>query len=205
LDKDNRGNYEAITKLSILKEIQNDLTAQAAVNNQKQTIPHVFKGDTGKCTTAFGGFSDCCKKGKGWGHSAHLAHCDGDEKILSQKREKSLCVELGPYCAEKKAGICLRKKRSFCCFPSKLARLIHEQGRRQLGMSWGKPKEPNCRGFTVDELSRLDFSKFDMSELYGEILSRLKTTPDSLVKRNLQHRVEQIASSLKNEKREGGY
>src|SRR5262249_11566006 len=110
---------EAITKLYLLQEIQNDLGLNAAQNNKNQSIPHVFKGDNGKCTIAFGGFSDCCGTGKGWGHDLHLRGCSGDEQILAQKQAKGLCVELGKYCAEHKAGVCIRKKRSFCCFPSK--------------------------------------------------------------------------------------
>lgn len=196
---------EAITKLHLLKEVQNDLRSNAAENNKKENIPHVFKGDKGACTIAFAGFSDCCGYGKGWGCDMHLSNCSGDEKILAQKREKGLCYELGKYCAERHLGKCIRKKKSFCCFPSKFALVLHKQGRKQVGMDWDAPEKEQCRGFTIDELSRLNFDELDLSEFYNELISKMKHPNTSVVQRNLQDRVGQISSSLKNEQRKGGY
>ena len=157
---------EAISRLEILRKIQEDLRAK---NIQ------IFDGkEPQKCSKYIVGFKDCCKKGKGWGVSLNLSDCNPKEILLSQNRSKNLCVYVGTYCAEKKAGQCIRKKSSFCCFGSRLARIIHEQGRPQLGISWGDAKHPQCRGFTADEISRIDFSKLDLSELYEELMSRYK-------------------------------
>ncbi|MFH1671884.1 MAG: conjugal transfer protein TraN [Pseudomonadota bacterium] len=60
----------------------------------------------------------------------------------------------------------------YCCFNSKLARIVHEQGRPQLQgdiSSWGGAESPNCRGFTPEEFQMLDFARIDLSEWYGDI------------------------------------
>jgi conjugal transfer mating pair stabilization protein TraN len=157
---------EAISRLEFLKKIQDDLRA----NEVK-----IFDGkNPQKCSKYSVNFKDCCMKSKGWGVSSHLSQCSAEEQTLSKNRSKNLCVYVGTYCAEKVAGQCVRKKSSFCCFGSKIARIIHEQGRPQLGMSWGDAKHPQCRGFTADEIANLDFSKLDLSELYEELLARYK-------------------------------
>jgi len=87
-------------------------------------------------------------------------------EVCSQT-EKQLCYYVGKYCAEKwnALGIifCAQEKKTYCCFSSPLAKIIHEHGRPQLGISWGTPKNPNCRGFTAQEFQKLDFSKIDFS------------------------------------------
>jgi conjugal transfer mating pair stabilization protein TraN len=82
------------------------------------------------------------------------------------------CHYVGDYCTLKLPFVgCVQKKKTFCCFSSPLARIIHEQGRPQLGIDWGGPKSPNCRGFTIDEFQKLDFSKIDFSEWVNMIVN----------------------------------
>ena len=96
-----------------------------------------------------------------------------DQGLCSYVEKK--CVYVGTYCAEKVLGVCLRKKSNFCCFGTKLARVIHEQGRLQLRMTFGDAEHPQCRGFTLEELTRLDFDKIDLSELLSDLYSRFKS------------------------------
>lgn len=37
-------------------------------------------------------------------------------------------------------GICLTKRDVYCCFQSKISRILQEQGRPQLGKTWGRPR-----------------------------------------------------------------
>lgn len=194
----NKDMQEALAKLYVLKDIQDDLRANETSNNAGAI--QVFKGSVGKCTIAFGNFKNCCSGGKGWGVSLNLSGCDKEDKQLAKDQKKGLCVKLGTYCAEKVLGVCIRKKKSHCCFPTKLARILHEQGRPQLGLEWGKPKHPECRGFTVDELSRLDFDKLDLSELFAEIAAKAKAITQNtvgVVERNLSDRVKQMTHDFK--------
>jgi hypothetical protein len=195
--KPNADMQEAISKLSILKNIQDEMRASGALNNVNGL--QIFKGDNRRCTIGFAKFKNCCVK-KGWGLKVGLSHCNAEEKDLAQRQKKTLCVKVGTYCAQKILGQCIRKKTSYCCFPTKLSRILQVQGRGQLGIGWGEPKEPQCRGFTVDELSRLDFEKLDLSELFAEITAKAKQVTQSTVNtvtRNLSSRVTQIGQDFK--------
>ncbi|HUX79815.1 MAG TPA: conjugal transfer protein TraN [Alphaproteobacteria bacterium] len=187
---------EAIAKLSIFQEIQGEIRDSQGNINSLQ----IFKGESRKCTIAFGNFKNCCTNGKGWGVSVHLSHCEAEEKDLATRQKNRLCIKIGTYCAEKALGVCIRKKKSYCCFPTKLARILHEQGRPQVGIGWGKPKHPECRGFSIDELSRLDFDQLDLSELFSEILDKIMETTQrttSVVSGNLSNRVSQMTHGFK--------
>ena len=66
-------------------------------------------------------------------------------------------------------GKCLKTKKTYCCFNSKISRVITEQGRAQLGKGWGSAESPDCGGFTTDELSHLQFDKMDLGEIASDI------------------------------------
>jgi len=125
------------------------------------------------------GFSNCCKKTKTW---FGLGYCKESEKQLAALRSwgklDGQCHYVGSYCAVKVFGVCLQKKKTYCCFNSVLARIVQEQGRQQLGIDWGSPKFPNCRGFTPEEFQRIDFSKIDFSEWYEDLQKRIKENLD---------------------------
>jgi len=111
-------------------------------------------------------FSNCCNV-SGWFRS----WCNQEERELKKKKQAGLCYEVGTYCSRRVRflGICLQRKKTYCCFGSKLSRILHEQGRPQIGKGWGSPKTPDCKGFTPEEFSQLDFSSIDLSEYISEI------------------------------------
>lgn len=107
--------------------------------------------------------------------------CDqGDIQAGMQVAGKN-CHYLGDYCEKKWSAVgCVQKAKSYCCFNSKMARIIHEQGRPQLHAfqpdgAWGTPAQPNCRGFSPDEFQALDFSKIDLSEYFDDVQKDLAT------------------------------
>ncbi len=157
-----------MSRLNMLKEIQDDIRAQG---NQ---FFQIFKGNQHQCSRNCISFKDCCGGLKGWGVSLHIAGCTAEEKALAKLREQNLCHQIGTYCAKKILKKCVSKKTSFCCFGTKFSRLLQEQGRAQLGLGWGTAECPDCRGFTVEELSRMDLSKMDFRELFQEIMQRYK-------------------------------
>jgi len=144
-------------------------------NGCKGTV-YIFNGRDLRCRPPGfqTGFSDCCKKTKTW---FGLGYCNQSEKELAALRSwgklDGQCHYVGKYCAVKVLGICLQKKKTYCCFNSVLARIVQEQGREQLGLDWGSPKSPNCRGFTPEEFQKLDFSKMDFSEWYSDLQKRI--------------------------------
>jgi conjugal transfer mating pair stabilization protein TraN len=98
--------------------------------------------------------------------------CAPSEQQLAMKKDQRLCTYAGSFCSKKFLGVCLEKKESSCCYNSRLARIINEQGRAQIGKTYGNPKSPNCSGFTPDQLQALDFSKMDLAEFFDEIVPK---------------------------------
>jgi hypothetical protein len=119
-----------------------------------------------------------------------LLSCEQPEQILAMKRDNRLCHTVGSYCSAKIpiVGTCIETTRSYCCFNSRLARILQEQGRAQLGRGWGSAKDPQCGGFSMSELQALDFSRMDLSEFYAEIAP---TLPDvSVIRERAQRKTE---------------
>ena len=137
---------------------------------------YIFNGEDKRCRLKdkFFGLTGggCCDKDKVF---MGLIACKDNEKILAKKRNNDLCHYVGQYCSKKLKFLgCVQTSESYCCFSSKLGRIIQEQGRPQLGISWGSGDSPNCRGFTPDEFQKLDFSKLDFTEFAKDI--QTKTT-----------------------------
>ncbi|MGJ0495138.1 conjugal transfer protein TraN [Aliarcobacter cryaerophilus] len=129
---------------------------------------YIFNGKDRRCRSSdtFFGLAGggCCDKDKVF---MGLIECKENEKLLAKQNKAELCTEIGEYCSKKInlgfAKICVQKSKGHCCFGSKLARFVHEQGRPQIGIEWGSPESPQCRGFTPEEFQKLDFSKIDLT------------------------------------------
>jgi hypothetical protein len=107
-----------------------------------------------------------------------MMSCDEDEGLLAMKEGAGLCHAVGTYCSEcirifGKCVSCIEHTTGKCCFNSKLARIINEQGRVQVGKGWGSGKGPDCSGFTIAQLQRLDFAAMDLTEFYASIVPTL--------------------------------
>lgn len=118
-----------------------------------------------------------------------MTKCTANEKILGCKRAKGVCVETDEKCTIKVFGACLQKKSVFCCFDSVLARIIHEQGRPQIGLGWR-----SCRGFYLDEFMQIDFTRIDFSE-YVDDLTRQMLNP-AQVESKVRNLVEKYTSEI---------
>ena len=148
----------AASYLGALESIANEFDPQNMV---------LFKGRDLRCKKTALGFSNCCKD-KGWGQDLSLDQCNANEKLLGQKRQAGQCHFVGDRCASKSLFGCLAREYTFCCFGSKLSRIIQQQGRAQLGIGWGSATAPNCRGLTPQELTQIDFAAIDFSEFYAD-------------------------------------
>ena len=95
-----------------------------------------------------------------------LLSCSENEQVLAMKRDSDLCVDNGSRCSKrlKVVRTCIERTYSYCCFNSRLAKIINRQGRAQLGIHGG-----GCGGFTVAQLQALDLSRMDLSEFMDEI------------------------------------
>jgi conjugal transfer mating pair stabilization protein TraN len=107
-----------------------------------------------------------------------ILSCDQAEQVLAMKRDHRLCHGVGSYCSARLPIIrlCVETTESYCCFNSRLSRILNEQGRAQLGKAWGGAENPDCSGFTLAQLQALDFSRMNLTEFYAEIAP---TLPDA--------------------------
>ena len=147
----------------------------------------IFKGKRYRCDLNLTGFiQNCCRK-KGLFSGA----CPRSTKELRARRDGAgACHYVGIH-KKKVLGVTLKKRKVYCCFNSKMARVVHEQTRGQLirkGLwptarngGWGSPKNPRCGGMTAEQLQEIDFDSVDFSEIYADLLdaARIPDLADS--------------------------
>jgi conjugal transfer mating pair stabilization protein TraN len=168
----NRSFAEVAARLAVFEEAKHELEKSHTLDASQLEI---FKGQRMTCSKNVADhlLYDCCFSYAGLAKQMGLSKCNADEISLAERREEGLCHYVGSY-EEKMLGLWKsRDEHAFCCFPSKLARLVQEEGRSQLGLDWGSPKEPNCQGFSFDLLSQINFSKMDLSEMCDQMPQKL--------------------------------
>lgn len=182
----------AAANLAVLDEAAQDLVTVDSTT---------FTGSNNKCGKDLINYSDCCKV-SGWGEVIG-ASCSSEEQDLQDKRRNKLCVYVGEYCAQEHplTGICLKEKQSYCCFNSKIARIVHEQGRPQLGINWGSASSPNCSGFPVTRLDDIDFTQIDFSEISSDITSNAQS--NSMTSQEISEIVSQKVQDYYNQNQGG--
>ncbi len=105
-----------------------------------------------------------------------LKSCTQDEQMLAMHLGANLSYYVKEECSKKILGSCVEWTSSYCSFNSVLARLINTQGKPQLGMNVN-----DCKGFNVDQISKLDFTKIDLSEFTTQMTNQaIKNTPTNI-------------------------
>jgi len=132
---------------------------------------------------------------------SELLSCEQSEQLLAMHRDANLCVHVGSFCSARVPIIktCIEQTESYCCFNSRLARIINEQGRGQVGKGWGSAEGPDCSGFTTAEFEQLDFSRIDMREFVQEITASVNVPSASSFGQNVQSTVQQRVNSYYNQ------
>ncbi|MEM6409971.1 MAG: conjugal transfer protein TraN [Pseudomonadota bacterium] len=148
----------------------------------------IFSGENLKCTKKLFGLSNCCS-GKGVPLLTPWL-CNSQDRDVDEKDDAGLCYYVGTYCSNKILGVCTTKKQSYCCYGSKLVRILNEQGKAQLGMQWGKPKEPDCEGFLIAQFQQLDLSQMDFGEVYAEFVDAANLPDEIEMSIQIQTKIE---------------
>lgn len=155
---------EAATKLSVADEL---------TSGMNKSLMKVFRGEPKTCEKLILGVGNCCKD-KGWGIDLGLARCAAHEKELGLAKQDKRTHFIGSYKERNRWGIYVSRHYSYCTYSSKLSRIIIEQGKAQLGRGFGTPKQPDCGGFTINELNSLNFDAMDFSEFYEDVQKRMQ-------------------------------
>jgi len=105
-----------------------------------------------------------------------LASCDDAERLLALHKGANLSVYLYTECSQKVLGVCLEWRQTYCSFNSVLAKIINTQGKPQIGKSVA-----DCKGLSVSEMTRIDFSRIDFSEFSGAMVQQaVQHTPTNI-------------------------
>lgn len=174
---------------SKIKDGENDQTndGKKAPDGSCLDNLYIFPGKDMRCrkTGITVGYQNCCTDTDYytiiWINQQWLLwkqNCNTTEEHLIKLKTNGLCHYIGTYCSKRLktffGSICFERKKTYCCFNSKLARIVHEQGRPQLKTfsqdTWGEATAPLCTGFTPELFQNLDFSQIDLSEWYSDIV-----------------------------------
>lgn len=90
--------------------------------------------------------------------------CEQEEFEMNMKRALNNCTYVGSYCKSRVLGMCVESRESYCCFNSPLSRIIQEQVRPQLRLSFGTAKNPQCGGIPIDKLGQINWDKVNLDE-----------------------------------------
>ncbi|WP_179506813.1 MULTISPECIES: conjugal transfer protein TraN [unclassified Sphingomonas] len=148
----------------------------------------IFSGEHLRCTRKIFGLSNCCS-GKGVPLLTPFV-CGREDREVDKRDDAGLCHYVGTYCSARVLGVCVTRKQSYCCYGSKLVRILNEQGKAQLGMQWGTPKEPDCEGFLVAQFQQLDLSRMDFREVYAEFTDAAKLPSEIDLSIQIQQKIE---------------
>jgi hypothetical protein len=191
----NSANFsEAVTHFSALTEMSKKLSDELGGIMGNPDNPEVFRGKCSQCRVNLGSFfRDCCKL-KGILRGL-FGQCHEEEKKLAIAHIRNQrCVKVeGRYCHKKKAGICIEKRDSYCCYGSKLSRIVQEIAHEQLNIPWGGAEEPNCSGVTSEQLSRVDFTTPRAQQKLAEIMAEVQASAEEKFER-VQNAVARIGN-----------
>lgn len=121
-----------------------------------------------------------------------INNCKQQDMETGSLNASGMCYQTGETCTKRWtfAG-CVQKAKTYCCFNSKLAKIIHEQGRPQLA-TFQSVNANNCRGFYPEEFQYLDFSQIDLSAYYGD----LKHASQNLMQSNIEDPINNFMNNM---------
>ncbi|GBF59074.1 hypothetical protein PbB2_02766 [Candidatus Phycosocius bacilliformis] len=151
------------------------------------TTIQIFKGEARRCAKSGWGLVNCCPQDGGNLSGSLSVLCSPDERKLAEEVKAGKTHFIGAYCDRRILGSCVTRRHRYCSFGSKLGRIIHEQGRPQLPLSWGDASNPTCRGFSPAEFERLDFDTMNLDEFMQDVMARAVVADPTGVLQNMRN------------------
>jgi hypothetical protein len=98
-----------------------------------------------------------------------LVACNKTDYEWGVQNRWRLCAYAGNCCSKKVKFVgCVKRRNLYCCYKSIVARVIAEQIINKgliPGRTWGQRRcSVDCSGFTIEEISSVDWSQIDLSE-----------------------------------------
>lgn len=95
--------------------------------------------------------------------------CSADELQVGVKKQNRVCATMNTYCAVDALGVCLQETTKSCCYSSVITRILAQQIKQQLNPGaanngYGPDDNPDCGGFTAQQLGQVDWQRIDLSE-----------------------------------------
>lgn len=182
------GNCETIQRVAST-EFKDALVAMHTLDEASHSLNTInytlFKGAGQTCSKPVFGLANCCG-----GHGFPLiGNCSNADHLLAKQIDAGLTHYVGTYCS-KSFIVCTSEAKSYCVFGSKLTRILQEQGRTQIGKSWGSAKHADCSGFTVAQFAQLDLSKMNFSEVYADFISAAKLPDEAATLTSIQSKIQ---------------
>ena len=122
--------------------------------------------------------------------------CDEQDFETTQKIKLLSTHYVGSWCSKKLfVGGCVEHSQGHCVYPSVFSRIISEQFKRIMAEDQGvsetdiwlmdptkkaKPDNLDCHGFTVSEVTNIDWDRVDLSEYEEVVLATLKYDPNNM-------------------------
>lgn len=187
----NKNMKSAISALGVLAQMQREF---------QPTEQLLFQGVPHSCKKFIYQGKNCCNN-KGVLLKIGLSECGEEARILSAKRGKGLCHYVGEYCSKKIKLVfgksCVQRTQRYCCFSTRMSRVLQEQARTQLRLGWGSGRHPDCRALSIEQIQRVNWNAVDLSEVYPELLEHFKRTKDYGISGSIKGRVEKGAEKYR--------
>jgi hypothetical protein len=122
--------------------------------------------------------------------------CDEEDFATTQKIKLLSTHYVGSWCSKKLfIGGCIEHSQAHCVYPSVFSRIISEEFRRIMAEDAGIDeldlwlKDPDsaihkdnleCFGFTLDQVTNIDWDRVDLSEYEQVVLAKLKYDPNNM-------------------------
>lgn len=166
---------DAVAGLSLIKEISQDVRQEGYGSHG-----NFFNGRAMHCTCKP---KNCCNDKKGFWRK--MTGCKNEEIQLAEQLKNGNCHLVGKYRVKNSL---LQKighvyKQGYCCYQSKLSRVIQEGAKSQLNRHWGTGEIPQCEPLSVSDLERIDWSKINFNEIAGDFVKKAQQSnlSDSLL------------------------
>lgn len=139
------------------------------------TEPQVFGGENRWCS--YTNFYNCCNG------DDNLGRCSDHELETGQARQMGATHYRRTTCSRTIVfgTICVERRRYYCVYDSKFARVFQEQANVQTGGQFSS----NCPGLTIAQLETIDVGIMDLSEVFGDMLSSVSVPIEELVMQRL--------------------